>query len=273
MVFTVLIPLAAYVAKVWDEAAAHEKDARLRAVQNQLSEAEKSAAFWKLRMQFFVHLNSVINELVLDKSVGYVEAMNATDATTRQKHLEGHDNLSRNVQRIIALFYRFLAGYADLPEGKQFQVAFFATNPQSRHLVLKAVLNSEGQPPKSVGLDKTNEHLSKDGDSIASHAWRIQQTVIIPDTITELAQPQPRFVSFYHGQEREIRSIIAYPVIDRVVPLAGGDPCIGVICADCRVENGFTQDQAVDLNYLFDTFGRRIVFEVRRWNCIQRQGA
>jgi GAF domain-containing protein len=210
--------------------------------------------------------------LVLEKSSGYLEAIKQDDAKSRRKTLDDHDNLGRNIQRIIAVFYKFLGSYADLPSGKEFQVAFFAVEPARNTLVLKAILNSDQQPPKSVALNGTNPHLAKDGDSLASLAWRLQSQIIISDTAEELGKPQSRFVRFYDNQERDIRSIVAHPVIDRNLAAFGSDPCIGVICADCRATNSFKTEDEQDLSVLFDTFARRIVFELRRFNCITRLG-
>ncbi len=258
---TASIPIVTFIAKEWDDAASAA--AEVSAVETR---AERD--YWRNRTTFFVRLNSVINELVLDKSAGYIDvaARALVDRTDALETLGQRDNLDANVTRIITLLYRFLEAYADIPSGRRFQVTFFAVDPPNRQLVLINYFNADQQPPRSILVGASNEHLAKDGDSLASLAWRLQTMIVIPNTVEELRQRQPRFVSFYHGEEAEIRSIVAYPVVDRQLADLGYDPCVGVLCAACGQEGIFLPEDR-DLRFLFDTFAARLVFETRRGVC------
>jgi len=111
-------------------------------------------------------------------------------------------------------------------------------------------------------MGESNEHLAREGRSTASLAWRLRKLVHIPDTVAELARDNPRFVRFRDGQERELGSLVACPIVDDQALSPTG--CWGVLCLDCRTDNALVDLEETDLKSMCESVAIRARFEFRR---------
>ncbi len=223
-----------------------------------------------LLVRFYATLTSFLNELVLHKSAGYVIAYNegGSDEDKILEYAAKYDNISANIDRIMSVLANFFRAQWPAPSGSNdIHAAFFAPSEDGDSLVL--VSTSRDPAVNLTGLDlwTSNDHLARDGDSLASIAWRTGKTVIVADTTAEKSSRPPKFVPFKSASvDSTIRSIVGYPVVDKALPQFK-DFVVGVICLDSTEAGVFHPESEKFLEFPLETFSKRIIFEIRKEIC------
>lgn len=262
LIVTAVAPLVSGLVSHWDEAAKARKA-------EEATELRGAVSGWMGLANLYATLNNVLNELVISKSGTYAKAYEvlirggSTPAAKQEAAaaITDGDNIRQNVDRIVGLLQRMLQTYVGSPR-VDVRVAFFVVDTANRDLRLASVFDGTGQPPRSVRLWQSNPYLALDGQSLASLVWRTGRMVIVPDTAEDLQRPDSVFCQFRPTHEREVKSIVAFPVVDRVM-FDGAGVC-GVLCVDSSCEGTFSRGQEEVLSFILETFGNRLVFETRR---------
>lgn len=272
-----LVPIASFTAKRYDEHAARERqiktDREFQDLADRARHAELEAVAWKHRTRLYIYLNNVLNELVRDKSEGYIEAIrNAANPQEIATHLGRYDNLGRNIDRILQVAYHCIESqYGDALAGRELAVVFFDTLNDPTTLSLRSFCNRKKQQPRSLGLGETNSHLRRDGFSFASLVWKTGRIQILPDTAAAMQTSPPKFVAFREQHEHDVRSIVGYPVQDpnlnSIAELGLKDATIGVICVKSNEQDTFQTDMEAELSAVMESIANRISFEMRRFYC------
>lgn len=272
-----LVPIASFTSKRYDEHAARERKLATDRERQELAErakgAELEAAAWKDRTRLYIYLNNVLNELVRDKSEGYIEAIrNSANPQDIAAHLGRYDNLGRNIDRILQVAYHCIESqYGDALAGRELAVVFFDTLTDPATLSLRSFCNRKKQQPRSLGLGETNPYLQRDGFSFASLVWKTGRIQIVPDTAAAMQMIPPKFVAFREQHEHDVRSIVGYPVQDAnlnsIAKLNLKDATIGVICVKSNERDTFQTEMEAELSAVMESIANRISFEMRRFYC------
>lgn len=228
-----------------------ETDERLSALSTELKLAERKARIES-------HVGMFFNELVLQKSETFIEALEAatkSDTNGRTTAITGireKNDTQIHLDRLMAnLRTSVFEKIARTQDGEQIRIAYFTPSEDDQRLELKS--------HAPVHFTQTIEK----GGGAASIAWTSNNDeLFFIDDVDELCRKEGAhspFVYLHNGQRSTIQSIVTFRVFDAITGL-----CYGIVCIDSNVIGMFTDRIGrLECKMLAAAIRARIIYETR----------
>jgi hypothetical protein len=163
------------------------------------------------------------------------------------------DLTSRSVTSSLQMLYEFYSHYSDGQSPIMFRVTFFVPTGQGNALEAYFWYYSDEERPSFLSDADYPKRLfdRNNSPSLVVRVWNSKKTEI---------QESPERINYqYTGQEKKIKSMVAYPVVAH-----NSAEVLGVICV-CASESGFFRESDISTHeeYIHE-FGVRIAMEMSR---------
>ena len=206
--------------------------------------------YWRLKSKRYSWLLRSIRELIARKR----NALEQKSAKTRAEFS------AESIWKNLNMLYEFYTHYDEtVPEAISFRVAFFTPTVDGSSLTAKFHHYADGKKPHYSGnssLEREIFHREK-SQTVAVRAWNTKGI--------EIAECPGDIHYLYTGQDRFIKSMIAYPILTDEV-----DRVIGVITVCADSPGFFKKDEVSKHEEYIGEFALRISLELARLERFER---